>query len=193
LLTIGSLFSGIGGLDLGLERAGLGPVLFQVEIDPFCRAVLAKHWPKALRHDDVRTVGRTATLPRVDLLCGGFPCQDVSGAGKGAGLEGERSGLWFEFHRIVAATLPRFVVVENVASGKGRYLCPECIAELERRGQLPKVWREPTRETSTRLLSEDIRRGESGARCTWLRQDGARCTGLSGHELRPGTPDHKAP
>lgn len=100
MLTIGSLFSGIGGLELGLERAGLGPVLFQCEIDPYCRAVLAKHWPHVTRYRDVRTV-RGSTLPSVDLLCGGFPCQDVSSAGKGAGLDGDRSGLWFEFRRLV--------------------------------------------------------------------------------------------
>ena len=119
---IGSLFSGIGGLELGLERAGLGPVAWQVEIDPFCRRVLAKHWPEARRHEDVRKV-RGESLGSVDVVCGGFPCQDVSAAGKGAGVvEGTRSGLWIEFARIVGEILPRFVVVENVASGKRRWL-----------------------------------------------------------------------
>lgn len=121
-LTIGSLFSGIGGLELGLERAGLGPVLFQVEKDPFCRAVLAKHWPDVPRFEDVREVG--AELPRVDLLCGGFPCQDVSSAGARAGLGGERSGLWFEYRRIIEAIRPSFVVVENVESGARLWLRP---------------------------------------------------------------------
>lgn len=73
-MTIGSLFSGIGGLELGLERAGLGPVLWQVEKDPYCRRVLAKHWPNVERFDDVTTV-RTAALCHVDIICGGFPCQ----------------------------------------------------------------------------------------------------------------------
>lgn len=118
---IGSLFSGIGGLELGLERAGLGPVAWQVEIDPFCRGVLATHWPNARRYHDVRSVG-AADLAPVDLICGGFPCQDVSVAGKGAGLAGARSGLWREFARIVGAIRPRLVVVENVASGKRRWL-----------------------------------------------------------------------
>jgi len=120
---IGSLFSGIGGLELGLERAGLGPVAWQVEIDPFCREVLARHWPDAARHTDVRSVG-ASTLAPVDLICGGFPCQDVSGAGLGRGLaEGTRSGLWYEYRRIVGELRPRVVVVENVASGKARWLC----------------------------------------------------------------------
>lgn len=113
-LTIGSLFSGIGGLERGLEGAGLGPVVFQVEIDPFCRAVLARHWPDARRFEDVRAVGR-ANLPAVDVLCGGFPCQGISTAGKRLGLADERSGLWSEFARIVRELRPRFVVVENVA------------------------------------------------------------------------------
>jgi DNA (cytosine-5)-methyltransferase 1 len=109
--SIGSLFAGIGGLELGLEWAGLGPTLWQVERDPFCRAVLAKHWPDATRFDDVTTV---RDLPHVDLICGGFPCQDLSYAGTGAGLAGARSGLWSEFARIVRDVRPRFVVVENV-------------------------------------------------------------------------------
>jgi DNA (cytosine-5)-methyltransferase 1 len=123
-VRIGSLFSGIGGLELGLEWAGLGPTIWQVERDPFCRAVLEKHWPEAKRFDDVRTFGSEdgATVAPVDLICGGFPCQDVSSAGKGAGLAGERSGLWREFARIVALVRPRFVVVENVASGAARWL-----------------------------------------------------------------------
>lgn len=111
-VTIGSLFSGIGGLELGLERAGLGPVLWQCELDPFCRRVLAKHWPDTKRYEDVKDVDERAD--RVDLICGGFPCQDLSYAGSGAGLAGARSGLWFEYLRIVRALRPRVVVVENV-------------------------------------------------------------------------------
>ena len=112
-VLIGSLFAGIGGLDLACERAGLGRVVWQVEIDPFCRAVLAKHWPDAERFEDVRSVG-SATLAPVDVICGGFPCQDVSLAGRGAGLAGARSGLWFEYLRIVAELRPCGVLVENV-------------------------------------------------------------------------------
>lgn len=117
---IGSLFSGIGGLELGLEAAGFGPVIWQVENDEYCRTVLAKHWPTADR--SVTDVRAAKSLQHVDLICGGFPCQDVSGAGKGAGLAGDRSGLWFEYHRIVRELRPAYVVVENVASGKRRWL-----------------------------------------------------------------------
>ena len=110
-LTVGSLFSGIGGLELGVEHATGGRVAFQVERDAWCREVLAKHWPDAVRYDDVCTV---RGLPAVDILCGGFPCQDVSLAGKRAGFGGERSSLWREYRRIIADVGPRFVFVENV-------------------------------------------------------------------------------
>lgn len=115
MLTIGSLFAGIGGLELGLEWAGFGPVLWQVERDAYAARVLARHWPSAKRYDDVRTVGKH-NLQSVDILCGGFPCQDLSFAGKGAGLNGERSGLWREFARIIGEIRPAYVVVENVAA-----------------------------------------------------------------------------
>ena len=114
-MKIGSLFAGIGGLELGLEWAGVGETVFQVERDPFCRSVLERHWPHATRFDDVCSVG-AHNLPAVDVLCGGFPCQDLSYAGKGAGLAGERSGLWFEFARLIGELRPRFVVVENVTA-----------------------------------------------------------------------------
>jgi len=119
-MHIGSLFSGIGGLELGLEWAGLGPVRWQVEQSDYCRAVLERHWPEASRYDDVRAVG--ADLAPVDLICGGFPCQDVSSAGARKGLAGDRSGLWGEFARVVGVLRPRWVVVENVASGATLWL-----------------------------------------------------------------------
>jgi DNA (cytosine-5)-methyltransferase 1 len=122
-LTIGSLFSGIGGLELGLERAGLGPVVWQCECDPDALRVLAHHWPCATRYNDVRQLD-CATLPRVDIICGGFPCQDISSAGKRAGLRGARSGLWAEFRRIVAAMRPQWVVVENVAGNAIAWIDP---------------------------------------------------------------------
>ena len=111
-MTFGSLFAGIGGMDLGLERAGM-ECAWQVEIDPFCRKVLAKHWPDVPKYEDVRDVG-SENLEPVDLICGGFPCQDISYAGEGAGLAGERSGLWYEFARIIGEMGPRLVLVENV-------------------------------------------------------------------------------
>ena len=138
-LTFGSLFSGIGGLDLGLERAGL-TCNWQVEIDEYANRVLAKHWPDIRRWGDIRTfppdtesgAGRWPAERKsegrefnswsdgetwsVDLICGGFPCQDISYAGRGAGLDGERSGLFFEAIRVVRQLRPRYVLLENVAA-----------------------------------------------------------------------------
>jgi DNA (cytosine-5)-methyltransferase 1 len=115
MLRMGSLFSGIGGLELGLERAFKGQLqtAWQVEKESFCRSVLERHWSNAKRYDDVRTVG-AHNLEPVDILCGGFPCQDISIAGKGEGLNGKRSGLWWEFHRIINELRPSVVVMENV-------------------------------------------------------------------------------
>src|SRR5215510_9060927 len=112
MLTFGSLFAGIGGIDLGLERAGM-ECRWQVEIDPFCRQILAKHWPEVKRYDDIRKLAASDLEP-VDLMAGGFPCQDLSQAGKRAGIEGTRSGLWFEFARLVRGLRPRYVLIENV-------------------------------------------------------------------------------
>ena len=115
-LRIGSLFSGIGGLDLGLERAGLGHTVWQVEVDPACRAVLREHWPEAQRFDDVTRVGQgRVELPGCDVLAAGFPCQDLSVAGRGAGLGGARSGLFFEVVRLVRDLQPDLLVLENVS------------------------------------------------------------------------------
>lgn len=120
-LLYGSLFSGIGGIDLGFDRAGM-KCAWQVEIDPYCRKVLSKHWPEVPKHGDIRTFKPTP----VDVVCGGFPCQDISNAGNCAGIEGERSGLWSEYVRIIRDIRPRFVVVENVEAllvrGMGRVL-----------------------------------------------------------------------
>ena len=114
-LTFGSLFAGIGGFDLGLERAGM-VCKWQVEIEPYARAVLAKHWPDVPRHDDVRTFPTADRDWRVDVICGGFPCQDISNAGRKAGLAGTRSRLWHEYARVVGELRPRYVVVENVSA-----------------------------------------------------------------------------
>lgn len=115
-MRIGSLFSGVGGLELGLEWAGVGHTVWQVEQNEYCRSVLARHWPDADRSTtDVRGCS-AGGLDSVDVICGGFPCQDISNAGKGVGLAGSRSGLWFEFARIVGEFRPKYVVVENVSA-----------------------------------------------------------------------------
>lgn len=118
-LRVLSLFAGIGGIDLGLERTGGFETVAVCEIDPYCRRVLAKHWPEAKQYDDVRILTADA-LRRdgiaVDVIVGGFPCQDISYAGPGAGLDGERSGLWFQFARLIGEVAPRYVIVENVAA-----------------------------------------------------------------------------
>lgn len=127
MVTIGSLFSGIGLLELGLswalEEAGIPHrVAWQIELDPFCREVLERRYPGADRSvSDVRAASSLVLAP-VDILIGGFPCQDVSGAGDGAGLDGERSGLWFELRRLIDELRPRVVLIENVASGMRRWL-----------------------------------------------------------------------
>lgn len=114
-MKLGSLFTGIGGIDLAFQRAGF-EIGFQVEIDDYCNKVLARHWPTVPRFGDIRAV-KGADLPAIDVLAGGFPCQDISAAGKGAGIkEGTRSGLWFEFARLIGEIRPRVVLLENVAA-----------------------------------------------------------------------------
>jgi DNA (cytosine-5)-methyltransferase 1 len=169
-LRLLDLFSGIGGFSLGLERSGGFQTVAFCEIEPYCRAVLKKHWPDVPCYDDVRTLtaarlaadgiiapvddaecshgaswgngsaskfqagGERQTAfvggsgqychvwSGIDAICGGFPCQDISVAGKGAGIEGERSGLWSEYARIIGEVRPRIVIVENVAAMLGRGL-----------------------------------------------------------------------
>jgi DNA (cytosine-5)-methyltransferase 1 len=140
--TFLSVFSGIGGFDLGLERSGWR-CAGQIEVDPFCGRVLARHWPNVPRWGDVttfdsawlqlaerrgpergtrraRNIGeepdssRTAGVWGIDLLCGGFPCQDLSIAGHRAGLSAARSGLFFEFVRLAGELRPRWILLENV-------------------------------------------------------------------------------
>jgi DNA (cytosine-5)-methyltransferase 1 len=146
-MRVGSLFSGIGGLELGLERAGMTTV-FQAEYEKQARSVLRKHWPNVTRYEDVHDVNikdtdgrhgearesaighrqrrpdssgprepnesRTIAAEAVDVICGGFPCQDYSVAGKRGGLVGDRGALWWEMHRIVAECRPTWVIGENV-------------------------------------------------------------------------------
>jgi DNA (cytosine-5)-methyltransferase 1 len=115
------LFSGIGGFSLGLERAGMETVAF-CEFDKNCQKVLKKHWPDTPIYNDVRTLNGTNLHKAVDVICGGFPCQDISFAGKGAGLAGERSGLWWEFHRLIKEIQPSWVIAENVSALRSRGL-----------------------------------------------------------------------
>lgn len=116
-LTYLSLFSGIGGLDLGLDHAGM-TCEGQVELDPFCRGVLARHWPKVPKHDDVRTAGAwwaSRQAPPVDLVAGGFPCQPFSRSGRQLGIGDERWG-WPWMRSVIDVVGPRYVLVENVAA-----------------------------------------------------------------------------
>jgi len=118
------LFSGIGGFSLGLEKAGFETVAF-CEIDKKAHKVLAKHWPHVPIFDDVQKLNKAALDEQgiaVDVICGGFPCQDISLAGKGAGLEGERSGLWFEYHRLIKEIRPKYAIIENVSALRARGL-----------------------------------------------------------------------
>jgi len=110
-MKLGSLFAGIGGIDLGLERAGM-ECEWQVEIEPFCLKVLAKHWPEVARYEDIREVGSHNLAP-VDLICGGFPCQPHSLAGKRE-ASGDERDLWGEMFRVICEVKPRWVLAENV-------------------------------------------------------------------------------
>ena len=116
MIRIGSAFSGIGGFELGLERAiPNSKTVWQVEQNTFCQKILRKHWPDAKIYDDVREVG-AHNLEPVDIFCAGFPCQDISVAGKGEGLNGKKSGLWWECFRIISELRPRIIVLENVSA-----------------------------------------------------------------------------
>jgi len=113
VITYGSLFSGVGGIDLGFDRAGMSCV-WQVEKSRKCRLVLSRHWPGVPRFDDVTAFPPPDGVLVPDVLCGGFPCQDVSDAGRKEGIGGSRSGLWREYLRIVRLLRPKVAVVENV-------------------------------------------------------------------------------
>lgn len=119
-MTVGSLFTGIGGLDLGFERAGF-EIRWMCEQNTFCQRVLRKHWPTVPIYDDVRTLS-TERIEPVDCIIGGFPCQDISVAGSGAGLDGEQSRLWWSMYGAISAFRPRYAVMENVPALTGRGL-----------------------------------------------------------------------
>lgn len=185
----GSLFTGIAGLDLGLEMAGaVTSWAWQCEKDPYALAVLERHYPKVHRYTDVRDVDGRAT--RVDLVCGGFPCQDVSTAGAWAGLTGERSGLWWEFRRVVRQLRPRYVFIENVHGGWRRWL------PVVRR----TLWRIGYASMPLRVRACDVGAPHRRARCFLLayangeqRRDKSRWTGGQGRSEAAVTSDHGAP
>jgi len=119
MLRVLSLFAGVGGFDLGLERTGGFKTVAFCEILPERREHLARHWPDVPCYDDIRSLTADRLLAdgiAVDVICGGFPCQDISSSGTGRGLEGERSGLWYEYARLIGELRPSFVIVENVAA-----------------------------------------------------------------------------
>ena len=114
-LKVASFFAGIGGFDLGFERCGM-EILFQCEINKFGQSVLKKHWPDVALFNDIKEV-KASDIPRdIDIWCGGFPCQDLSSAnqGKRKGLVGSRSGLFYEFARLLKERKPRWIILENV-------------------------------------------------------------------------------
>jgi DNA (cytosine-5)-methyltransferase 1 len=115
MLTLLDLFAGIGGFSYAAEHLVGGFTTKQfVEINPFCQRILNKHWPTVPIHSDVCTF--TAAPRSFDVICGGFPCQDLSTAGKQAGLQGHRSGLFYEIMRLAREIQPKFIVIENVAN-----------------------------------------------------------------------------
>lgn len=144
--TFGSLFAGVGGFDLGFEAAGW-ECRWQVEWDARCRSVLARHWPDVTKYGDVRDVH---DLKSVDCILYGFPCQDLSVAGKRAGLDGERSGLFFEATRIIRemreatdGRYPTWAVAENVPgllSADGGAAMGRCLDELADCGAVGIEW-----------------------------------------------------
>lgn len=122
MLNCLDLFSGIGGFARGFEQTGWSTVGF-CEIDPSCQKILQRHWPDVPIFPDIGQLNaHTLEQYPVDVLCGGFPCQDISVAGKQAGITGSRSGLWKEFHRLINEVKPRYAIIENVANLRGNGL-----------------------------------------------------------------------
>ncbi|MBM3211252.1 DNA cytosine methyltransferase [Candidatus Poribacteria bacterium] len=117
MLNVLDIFSGIGGFSIGLEASGLQTVAF-CEINPFCRKILTRHWPSVPIFSDVTTIHKEdlKALPRIDVIAGGFPCQDISVAGKQKGITAKRSGLWKEFVRLINEIRPKYAIIENVAN-----------------------------------------------------------------------------
>lgn len=117
MLNVLDIFSGIGGFSIGLEAASMQTVAF-CEINPFCRKILTRHWPSVPIFPDITIIHKEdlKTLPKIDVIAGGFPCQDISVAGKQKGIEAKRSGLWKEFARLINEIKPKYAIIENVAN-----------------------------------------------------------------------------
>lgn len=114
MIPVGGLFLGIGGIELGLERTGYFKTKWAVENDEFCRSIIRKHWPDIPIYGDIREIDWHA-MPQVDMLTGGFPCQDISTANpRGEGIEGSRSGLWREYAKAIGVLRPKYALIENV-------------------------------------------------------------------------------
>lgn len=164
----GEVFAGLGGLSLGFDNAGM-VCKWQVEIDEYCQRVLNKHWPTVPKFLDIRTVS-AQQLAWVDVICGGFPCQDISDAsrGRGGGINGGRSGLWREFKRIVETLEPTGVVVENVDGAAWRQWLPVVRRDLHTIGyaSLPLRLRAsdfgaPFKGSRIFVIAKTYRKGES--------------------------------
>lgn len=108
-MTHGSLFSGIGGFELGAQYAGI-KTLWNCEIESYQRSILKKHFSKSRQYEDIKNMHKPAY---VDIISGGFPCQDISLSGKGKGIKGERSGLWKEICRVIWEIRPEYIIIEN--------------------------------------------------------------------------------
>ena len=119
-MNVGSLFSGIGGIEIGFEKQGFNTSWF-VEYEPYAQAILRKRFPETIIYGDITTINFT-TVPRVDILTGGFPCQDISNAGKRAGIEGSRSSLWKHYLRAIREIRPKYALIENVSALSSRGL-----------------------------------------------------------------------
>jgi DNA (cytosine-5)-methyltransferase 1 len=115
MITVGSLFSGIGGIDYGLEKTKGFKTIWFCETDKYASNVLKKHWPEVPNLGDVTGI-EWGGITRPDMLVGGFPCQDISNAGKRAGIDGEKSGLWKEYERAIRILRPRLILIENVSA-----------------------------------------------------------------------------
>ena len=117
MLNVLDIFSGIGGFSIGLEAASMQTVAF-CEINPFCQKILTRHWPSVPIFSDITIIHKEdlKALPTIDVIAGGFPCQDISVAGKQKGIMAKRSGLWKEFARLINEIKPKYAIIENVAN-----------------------------------------------------------------------------